>query len=40
MKLNSASLLCRDRVGGLIFLIFCLTYGYQTSLIPSYPGDA
>ncbi|MFT6925266.1 MAG: putative tricarboxylic transport membrane protein [Psychromonas sp.] len=39
MQLNSTSLLCRDRVGGLIFLIFCLTYGYQTTLIPLYPGD-
>jgi len=39
MQLNSTSLLCRDRVGGLIFLIFCLTYGYQTTLIPLFPGD-
>ena len=39
MQLKSESLLCRDRVGGLIFLIFCLTYGYQTTLIPLFPGD-
>lgn len=39
MRLNSAYLLCRDRVGGLIFLIFCLTYGYQTTNIPLFPGD-
>jgi len=39
MQINSTSLLCRDRVGGLIFLIFCLTYGYQTTQIPLFPGD-
>lgn len=32
-------LLCRDRVGALIFLITCLCYGYQTTLIPLFPGD-
>jgi putative tricarboxylic transport membrane protein len=32
-------LLCRDRVGAMIFLIVCLCYGYQTSLIPLFPGD-
>tara|TARA_R110001583_G_scaffold51161_11_gene159804 strand:+ start:38706 stop:39185 length:480 start_codon:yes stop_codon:yes gene_type:complete len=39
MKFNSDSLLSRDRVGGLIFLIFCLVYGYQTTIIPLFPGD-
>jgi putative tricarboxylic transport membrane protein len=39
MQLNSASLLCRDRIAGLIFLIFSLTYGYQTTLIQLFPGD-
>lgn len=39
MKLNSHTLLSHDRVGGLIFLVFCLTYGYQTTLIPLFPGD-
>lgn len=32
-------LLCRDRVGALIFLVLCLCYGYQTTLIPFFPGD-
>ncbi|RJX72867.1 tripartite tricarboxylate transporter TctB family protein [Vibrio sinensis] len=32
-------LLCRDRVGALIFLLVCLCYGYQTTLIPLFPGD-
>ncbi|AGV16550.1 tripartite tricarboxylate transporter TctB family protein [Vibrio alginolyticus] len=32
-------LLCRDRVGATIFLLFCLCYGYQTSQIPLFPGD-
>lgn len=32
-------LLCRDRVGAMIFLLFCLCYGYQTSQIPLFPGD-
>jgi len=32
-------LLCRDRVSAIIFLLFCLCYGYQTSQIPLYPGD-
>jgi putative tricarboxylic transport membrane protein len=39
MKLNPDNLLSRDRVGGLIFLIFCLAYGYQTTIIPLFPGD-
>ncbi len=39
MFLTSSSLMCRDRVGGLIFLAACLTYGYQTTLIPLFPGD-
>lgn len=33
------NLLCRDRVGAMIFLIVCLCYGYQTSQIPLFPGD-
>ncbi|MDW2276772.1 tripartite tricarboxylate transporter TctB family protein, partial [Vibrio sp. 1074] len=32
-------LLCRDRVGAMIFLLFCLCYGYQTSQIALSPGD-
>lgn len=32
-------LLCSDRVGAMIFLLFCLCYGYQTSQIPLFPGD-
>ncbi|EGQ8131383.1 tripartite tricarboxylate transporter TctB family protein [Vibrio parahaemolyticus] len=32
-------LLCRDRVGTMIFLLFCLCYGYQTSQIALFPGD-
>jgi len=39
MKINSDTLLSRDRVGGLIFLIFSLAYGYQTTIIPLFPGD-
>ncbi len=39
MQLTSSSLLSRDRIGGLIFLIVCLTYGYQTTQIPFFPGD-
>lgn len=33
------TLLCRDRVGAMLFLLFCLCYGYQTSNIPLFPGD-
>ncbi|MEL7439488.1 MAG: tripartite tricarboxylate transporter TctB family protein [Pseudomonadota bacterium] len=33
------NLLCRDRVGAMIFLLFCLCYGYQTRQIPLFPGD-
>ncbi len=39
MAFYSDYLLCRDRVGGLIFLLFSLIYGYQTTLIPLFPGD-
>ncbi|WP_300180242.1 tripartite tricarboxylate transporter TctB family protein [uncultured Aliivibrio sp.] len=39
MSYSSSSLLCRDRVGAIIFLLVCLCYGYQTSLIPLFPGD-
>jgi putative tricarboxylic transport membrane protein len=37
--LSREYLLCRDRVGALIFLAFCLGYGYQTYRIPLFPGD-
>ncbi|WP_070970063.1 tripartite tricarboxylate transporter TctB family protein [Vibrio sonorensis] len=37
--MSKKNLLCRDRVGALIFLIVCLCYGYQTTLIPMFPGD-
>lgn len=33
------NLLSRERVGAMIFLLLCLCYGYQTSLIPMFPGD-
>ncbi|OLQ94045.1 hypothetical protein BIY21_09890 [Vibrio ponticus] len=36
---SKKNLLCRDRVGALIFLAVCLCYGYQTSQIPLFPGD-
>ncbi|MCZ4294591.1 tripartite tricarboxylate transporter TctB family protein [Vibrio sinaloensis] len=36
---SKENLLCRDRVGAMIFLIVCLCYGYQTSQIPMFPGD-
>ncbi len=32
------NLLCRDRVGAMLFLLFTLGYGYQTSLITMFPG--
>ncbi|UHJ58860.1 tripartite tricarboxylate transporter TctB family protein [Vibrio furnissii] len=32
-------LLCRDRVGAMIFLVLSLYYGYQSTLIPMFPGD-
>ncbi|MDE1313999.1 tripartite tricarboxylate transporter TctB family protein [Vibrio aestuarianus] len=32
-------LLCRDRVGALVFLALSLCYGYQTTNIPMFPGD-
>lgn len=38
-QLTKENLLCRDRVGAMIFLIICLCYGYQTTQIPLYPGD-
>ncbi|UPQ86837.1 tripartite tricarboxylate transporter TctB family protein [Vibrio sinaloensis] len=37
--LSKENLLCRDRVGAMIFLIVCLCYGYQTTQIPLFPGD-
>ncbi|ACP09460.1 tripartite tricarboxylate transporter TctB family protein [Vibrio cholerae] len=33
------NLLCRDRVGAMLFLLFTLGYGYQTSLITMFPSD-
>ncbi|RSD31447.1 tripartite tricarboxylate transporter TctB family protein [Vibrio pectenicida] len=33
------NLLNRDRISALIFLVFCLSYGYQTSQIPLFPSD-
>ncbi len=33
------NMLYRDRIAALVFLVFCLGYGYQTSLIPLFPGD-
>lgn len=36
---SKKNLLCRDRVGAMIFLIVCLCYGYQTTQIPLFPGD-
>ncbi|WP_412497979.1 tripartite tricarboxylate transporter TctB family protein [Vibrio furnissii] len=32
-------LLCRDRVGAMIFLVLSLCYSYQSTLIPMFPGD-
>ncbi|MBA5762947.1 tripartite tricarboxylate transporter TctB family protein [Vibrio sp. 404] len=37
--LSKKNLLCRDRIGALIFLVVCLCYGYQTTQIPLFPGD-
>ncbi|OIQ26208.1 tripartite tricarboxylate transporter TctB family protein [uncultured Vibrio sp.] len=36
---SKENLLCRDRVGAIIFLALCLCYGYQSTLIPLFPGD-
>ncbi|KJY83395.1 TctB [Vibrio galatheae] len=36
---SKENLLCRDRVGAMIFLLVCLCYGYQTTQIPLFPGD-
>lgn len=36
---SKENLLCRDRVGAMIFLLVCLCYGYQTTQIPMFPGD-
>ncbi|MDN3682569.1 tripartite tricarboxylate transporter TctB family protein [Vibrio tapetis subsp. quintayensis] len=33
------NLLCRDRVGAILFLLVCFVYGYQTAQIPLFPGD-
>lgn len=29
----------KERIGGLIFLVLSLAYGYSATLIPFYPGD-
>ena len=39
MQSPPVSLLNRDRVSGLIFLLACLIYGYQTTQIQLFPGD-
>lgn len=39
MQSTPLSLLSRDRVSGLIFLLVCLIYGYQTTQIQLFPGD-
>jgi len=39
MQSTPQSLLNRDRVSGLIFLLVCLIYGYQTTQIQLFPGD-
>ncbi|MGB1975111.1 MAG: tripartite tricarboxylate transporter TctB family protein [Vibrio toranzoniae] len=36
---SKESLLSGDRLGALIFMLTCLCYGYQTTLIPLFPGD-
>ncbi|QXO18669.1 MULTISPECIES: tripartite tricarboxylate transporter TctB family protein [Vibrio] len=36
---SKENLLCRDRVGAMIFLVLSLCYGYQTTNIPMFPGD-
>ncbi len=36
---TSKPALNRDRIASLLFLLFCLGYGYQTTLIPLFPGD-
>ncbi|QUM77127.1 tripartite tricarboxylate transporter TctB family protein [Moritella sp. 24] len=39
MQSTPLSLLNRERVSGLIFLLVCLIYGYQTTQIQLFPGD-
>ncbi len=39
MLTQKKTIFCRDRVGAFIFLLASLLYGYQTTLIPSFPGD-
>ncbi|SGZ01960.1 tripartite tricarboxylate transporter TctB family protein [Moritella viscosa] len=39
MQSTALSLLNRDRLSGLIFLLVCLIYGYQTTQIQLFPGD-
>jgi len=39
MQSTPTSLLSRDRVSGLIFLLVCLIYGYQATQIQLFPGD-
>ncbi len=39
IRFNGSSVLSGDRISAMIFLIVCLCYGYQSSLIPFFPGD-
>jgi len=39
IRFNGSSVLSGDRISAMIFLIVCLSYGYQSSLIPFFPGD-
>ncbi|UGA54140.1 tripartite tricarboxylate transporter TctB family protein [Vibrio sp. VB16] len=39
IRFNGSSVLSGDRISAIIFLIVCLCYGYQSSLIPFFPGD-
>ncbi len=39
MSTQVPNLLCRDRVGAILFMLVCLVYGYQTAQIPLFPGD-
>lgn len=39
MQSSPSSLLNRDRISALIFLLTCLVYGYQTTQIQLFPGD-
>lgn len=39
IRFSGSSVLSGDRISAMIFLIVCLCYGYQSSLIPFFPGD-